>query len=274
MTFPKISLVTPTLNQAGFLPQMLDSIIRQDYPNLEHIVVDAMSTDSTPRILESYASRPGVRIIREPDNGQSDGINKGTRAATGEIASWLNSDDLLCPGALDQMAGAFIKNPGATVICGTGAKVDREGNLIRWVPYRPFNRQHLRTALQVIQPAIFYKRNIFLEVGGLDCSLNYAMDWDLLIRLARNREVISIPDKIAQLRMYEETKTSSGGWDRMREIGMLGRRHNGILDWNYLSLSLRNLVIMSQSNVLRRVVDAFFWQISRHTPLMVSGWPA
>ena len=269
--FPKITIVTPTYNQAEFLPETLVSIEAQNYPNLEHIIVDALSTDRTPEITAEYAHRTGARVIREGDRGQSDGINKGMRAATGDIVSWLNSDDTLEDGALAAIARAFEQNPTAVAICGVGSKMDRSGALIRTVPFRPFEWRRLRTALEYIQPATYFRLEAWMKAGGLDEDLHYAMDWDLLIKLHRQGPIVPIPDRIARIRYYEDTKTSTGGWKRAAEIARIGRRHNGPLDLNNLSYVARNLV--APVPLLRRAVDALFWKIGEHYPVMVCGWP-
>jgi len=272
MSPPRITLVTPTYNQAEFLPEMLRSVDAQDYPNLEHIVVDALSTDATPRLL-AEASAPHRRILREADRGQSDAINKGMSIGEGDIAGWLNSDDRLRPGALHAVANAFQAHPSATVVFGTGSRIDRGGSVVREIPHRPFDRSLLASAFYVLQPAMFFRREVFLEVGGLDENLEYAMDWDLLIRLARGRDVISIPDPIADLRCYPETKTASGGWRRMREIAEIGRRHNGILDRNHVSCVVRECVGATGCGPLKWCVDQFFWHAFPKRSLMVEGWP-
>lgn len=273
---PTISIVTPTYNQGHFIRDTLRSIQEQNYPGLEHIVVDAVSTDETPKILAEYAATtPNVKIICEPDKNQSDAINKGKRAATGEVVAWLNSDDVLCPGALLKIGEAFRDHPNASVIYGLGAKTDRDGNVMKWVPFREFSRRNLATSYRVIQPAMFYKRSVYNEVGGLDESLEYAMDWELLIRLAKGREVIAINEKIAMLRCYEQTKTSTGGWKRMEEIAAIGRKHNGPLDLNFLSFQIRNtLSRFGPPRWLARVVDGFFFKLAEFRPIMIVGWPA
>jgi len=271
MVLPAISIVTPTFNQAGFLPDTLESVVSQKYPDLEHIVVDAMSTDATPEILETYSKRPRVKVLREKDNGQSDGINKGVALATGEIVSWLNSDDVLEPGALEAVARAFEDHPRAVAVCGIGSKMDRKGELIRTVPFRRFDPVRLRTALEFIQPATFYRRSAWEAVGGLQEDLHYAMDWDLLIRLAKVGEIISFPARVARIRYYEDTKTSTGGWKRAAEIARIGRKHNGVLDLNAVSFLVRDNC--PKVRLLRRAVDTVFWRISKKFPVMVLGWP-
>ncbi|PWU08129.1 MAG: hypothetical protein C5B47_05135 [Verrucomicrobia bacterium] len=267
----RISLITPTFNQAEFIEETIQSVLDQKYPDLEWIVIDALSTDSTPQILARYAHLPWLKIIREADEGQSDAINKGMRLATGTIASWLNSDDLLVRGALHHIAQAFLDHPAATVIYGRGAKINRSSELLRVVPYRPFDRKRLATALEAVQPAIYFRRDVFWEAGGLRKDLAYAMDWDLLIRLAQRGEVIALDTLIAKIRYYENTKTATGGWKRMREIAQIGKHHNGFLDWNHLSFKIRQLT--PRLPLARKIVDEFFWRMARTRPIMVLSWP-
>jgi glycosyltransferase involved in cell wall biosynthesis len=271
---PTISVITPTYNQAEFIEETLLSIEAQAYPNLEHIVVDALSTDATPEILARFADRLPMRVLREADRGQSDGINKGMRMATGEIVCWLNSDDRFRPDALRKVGETFAANPKAGVVFGRGAKVARDGREIYTVPFRPFNRRHLRTAYRVVQPAMFFRRDLYLEIGGLDEDLHYAMDWDLLIRLAAKCEVLAIDETLAEIRYYDDTKTSTGGWKRMLEIAEIGRRHNGPLDFNFISYRVRTAVARLDSRLAEKVTDEVLRRIVfRSAPVMVQGWP-
>jgi glycosyltransferase involved in cell wall biosynthesis len=271
---PKITVVTPTYNQAEFIEETLLSIEEQKYPNLEHVVVDALSTDATPQILERFKDRLPMRVLREGDRGQSDGINKGMRLASGEIVCWLNSDDRFRPGALHRVARAFMENPDAGVVFGRGAKVRRDGTEIYTVPFRPFNRRHLRTAFRVVQPAMFFRRDLYLEIGGLDEDLHYAMDWDLLIRLAAKCDtVVAIEDTLAEIRYYDDTKTSTGGWKRMCEISDIGRRHNGALDLNYVSYRIRSAVARLDSRLAEKITDEILRRVWGDRPVMVQGWP-
>ena len=273
---PTISVITPTFNQGHFIRDTLRSVQEQNYPGLEHIVVDAVSTDDTPQILAEYAAAyPRVTVICEPDSGQSEAINKGKRVAQGEIVSWLNSDDVFCPGALQKIGEVFRDNPDAVVVYGLGAKMDRVGKINRWVPYREFSRRALATAYRVVQPAMFYRRDRYWEVGGLDEDLHYAMDWELLLKLSRGgKKVIAINEPIAMLRCYENTKTETGGWKRTREIAMIGRKYNGPADLNYLSYRIRDFVWRrGKPRWLVRVVDGFFFKLAEYHPIMVLGWP-
>jgi len=308
----RISIVTPSLNQCGFIPEMLASLGSQDYPDWEHVVFDAGSTDGsveawreweergklrngemekwgngetqklstgeieTCRHAETEILRNGerrVRVFVEPDGGQSDAINKGMRVATGEIVGWLNADDVLLPGALAKVAEAFKKNPDAVVVYGVGAKTDLEGREIKRVPFRKFVSLRLRKAWELIQPAMFFRRDAYWKVGGLDESLHYAMDWDLLLKLAKIGNVVAIPDHLANIRYYPETKTNTGGWKRMREIARIARSHNGALDRNFLSFQIRDCLAKQSMRLPRRLFDHICWNLFKDPPLMVQGWP-
>lgn len=269
----KISLITPTYNQAEFLPQTLESLRLQADSEFEHIVIDAMSSDATPQILAAWSAETGARVVREPDTGQSNAINKGARLASGDIIGWLNSDDILCPGALSAIRSGFEANPDAVVVYGLGSRMNRAGEFVRTVPFREFNRSDLRTAYRVVQPAMFFRRDVFLRIGALDESLEYAMDWELLIRLAAAGDVVSIPHEIARIRYYDETKTSTGGWKRMREIAEIGKKYNGSWDPNYVSYSVRTAVAKLPGRVWKWAADQVLWRVWGDRPVMVQGWP-
>jgi GT2 family glycosyltransferase len=185
----------------------------------------------------------------------------------------LNSDDVFLPGALAKVAEAFEKNPDAVVVYGVGAKTDLEGREIKRVPFREFVSSRLRSAWEMIQPAMFFRRDAYWKVGGLDESLHYAMDWDLLLKLAKVGEVVAIPDHLANIRYYPETKTNTGGWKRMREIARIARSHNGVLDRNYLSFQIRDLLVKQPMRLPRRLFDHVCWNLFKDPPLMVQGWP-
>jgi glycosyltransferase involved in cell wall biosynthesis len=275
-TLPQITLVTPSLNQAHFIEKMLASVRAQDYPNLEHLVMDACSTDGTLDILKRAEGPAGYHWISARDSGQSDAINKGIRQATGEVVGWLNADDELFPGALRAIGEAFARHPKATVVYGAGAKITEDGQLQKEVPAKPFSRSLLAAAFYFLQPSMFFTRSAFLDVNGLDESLHYAMDWDFLLKLPKTAEFVSIPDKIGKLRCYGATKSSTGGWPRMREIASIGRRHHGILDRNASVFAVRDRVGRLGNPKIRTLLQNL---IDRAQPrifgkdCMVEGWP-
>ena len=268
----RLSIITPSLNQAIFAPEMLSSLKGQSYPDLEHIVYDAGSTDGVIDIWKKAESEGKLKLFVEPDRGQSDAINKGMRVATGEIVGWLNSDDVLLLGALRTVAEAFSRNPKAVVVIGTGGRMDSKGQLLKIVPSSRLSVDRLKSAFEIIQPAMFFRRDAYWKVGGLDESLHYAMDWDLLLKLSKIGKVVTIPQHLANIRYYEETKTNTGGWKRMREIARIGRRHNGPLDRNNLSFQIRDLLSKQPFRLPRSLFDHLCWNLFKDPPLMVQGW--
>jgi glycosyltransferase involved in cell wall biosynthesis len=271
---PSISLVTPTLNQAGTLRETLDSICAQDVLPHEHLIYDALSTDATADILGEYAETlPWMRLTREADEGQSDAIDKGIRAASGEIVGWLNSDDYLHPGALRIVGETFAKHPEAPLVYGGGCKVDRAGNLIKRVRPLPYDYGLLARAFYFLQPAMFFRRDTYLKVGGLDRSLEFAMDWDLVLKLATQGDFVAVDADLASLRCYEGTKSCGGGWKRAREIAGIGRRHNGFFDPNNLVFVAKSLLGLVPFESFRRRVDGGIHMLYGKPGPMVEGWP-
>ncbi len=273
MELPSITVVTPSYNQGGYIAETIRSVAEQNYPNLEHLVIDAKSTDQTLEVLAGFAHLPDLRWISEKDRGQSDAINKGIRMAQGEIVGWLNSDDYYHPGALQAIGRAFAENPGAGLVYGAGTKVNADGSVQKEIPFRPFDRRRLRSAFYILQPSMFFRRDLFTQVGGLTESLHYAMDWELLLKFPKNTPMVAIPEKIAQLRCYPNTKTSTGGWQRMQEIAGIGRQFHGPLDINYLSFCARRAIAPLHNRALQTLVDKACDRVFGVGRYMVDGWP-
>lgn len=274
---PSIGVITPSFRQAGFIGEMIESVRAQEYPALEHWIVDAKSDDGTAEVVARYAS-PKLRWICEPDRGQSDAINKGMRLAGTEIVGWLNADDLYLPGALHAVGAAFRDHPDAAVVYGGGVKMDAAGAVLKEVPAHPYDRRTLRNLFYVLQPSLFFRRNLFLEVGGLNEASHYAMDWELMLRFPREACVVVIPQMLSRLRCYPDTKTALGGWKRMREIAEIGRKYNGLWDRNHLLFKAREFVSgISQPRLQRlgrRVVDELSDRLFGWDGCMVQGWPS
>lgn len=224
---PLVSIITPSYNQVEFIRDTIESVLNQDYENLEYIVVDGGSTDGTLDILKEYEGR--LKYISEPDNGQSDAINKGFRMASGQIVAWLNSDDVYEPGCVRKAVKAFRDNPDASMIYGNGYIIDRAG--VKQESFR-FCREFSLWALvhiwdYIMQPATFFRMSDVQAVGYLDESLNWVMDWDLWIKLSLRRDVVYLSDHLACSREYGDTKTSKGMEKRLEEILGLMRRASG-----------------------------------------------
>jgi glycosyltransferase involved in cell wall biosynthesis len=222
---PLVSIVTPSYNQGQFIREAIESVLTQDYPNIEYLVVDGGSRDSTLDVLRCYHRR--VRWISEPDGGQADAINKGVAMTRGDIVAWLNSDDVYTPGAVSRAVEEIQAYPAVALVYGQAEEIDRSGAVIG--PYTqigPFDLQRLIHRLDfIVQPATFFRRAPFLAVGGLDTSLSYCFDYDLWIKLSLRFPAHYIPEVLARSRVYPETKTASGGLERLKEIERMIRRY-------------------------------------------------
>ncbi|MCK4348108.1 MAG: glycosyltransferase [Thermoplasmatales archaeon] len=205
---PKISIITPSLNQGQFIERTILSILNQDYPNIEYIVMDGGSTDNTVEILKKYADR--LIWKSEPDKGQSDAINKGFRMATGEILAWLNSDDTYKAGAIKTMAGYLIEHPEADMVYSDGEIVDVNDKVIGVFKSGSVNlRGWLYCGgINIFQPGVFFKNSVIEKIGLLDESLHYNMDTDYWIRMAQTGlSMRHIEKPLARLRWHKAAKT-------------------------------------------------------------------
>jgi hypothetical protein len=224
---PLVSVVMPSFRQARFLRAAIDSVLDQDYHNLELLVVDGGSDDGTREILASYGGR--LQFTSEPDRGQSHAIDKGWQRARGQIVAWLNSDDRYAPGAVRAAVTALAANPDAAMVYGEGELIAEDGSpLGRFRGTRAFDLWQLIHASDfIMQPTVFLRAERLREVGPLDEGLHYAMDWDLWIRIACRWPVAYVPQVLAATREYAATKTARGGWRRLRELQRIALRHAG-----------------------------------------------
>lgn len=207
---PLISIVTPSYNQAQFLPRTINSVLDQEYPNLEYIVQDGGSKDGSADILRRFDNRL-TRWCSARDRGQTNAINLGFAGTTGEIMAWLNSDDLLLPGALNYVAHYFEKHPDVDVIYGSRYIIDENDLEIgRWM-MPPHDDAFLRWVDYVPQETLFWRREIWERAGGkVDESFDFAMDWDLLLRFqAAGAKFACLPRYLGAFRVTENTKTTT-----------------------------------------------------------------
>ena len=206
----RISVVTPSYNQGRFLDQTIRSVLDQNYPQLEYIVQDGGSKDETPGILAHWRQRL-AHCESGRDRGQAHAVNLGFRHATGNILAWLNSDDLLLPGALHYVGKYFQRHPEIDVVYGHRVLIDHEGRKIgRWV-LPPHDDTILSWADYVPQETMFWRREIWEKVGGaVDESFQFALDWDLLLRFrAAGARFRRLPRFLGAFRVHPEQKTSA-----------------------------------------------------------------
>ncbi|MEW5975387.1 MAG: glycosyltransferase family 2 protein [Acidobacteriota bacterium] len=222
---PLVSIVTPSFNQGRFIEETIQSVLSQDYSSLEYLVMDGGSTDNTLDVLRRYESR--LRWVSEPDRGQSHAINKGFARARGEIVAWLNSDDTFVQGAVNKAVRHFQKNPDVMMVYGEGYLIDEQSQVKQRFPAtEPFNLWRLiYYGDYILQQTVFMRKEVFDQVGMLDESLHYGMDWDLWIRIGKRFRIDYIPEFLGNLREYSAAKTFSGGLARFEELVRIMRRH-------------------------------------------------
>jgi glycosyltransferase involved in cell wall biosynthesis len=211
---PRISIITPSWNQRGFIGATIDSVLGQGYPNLDYVIVDGDSTDGTLDILRGYGE--AVRWMSEPDRGQAHALNKGLRMTTGDVIGFLNSDDVYEPGALLAVGRFFAGHPEAHWVTGRCRTIDERDNEIRrpitayknaWLQLRSYRALLLLNYMS--QPATFWTRTAGEEVGDFDESLRYAMDYDYWLRLGRRHRLWLIDRYLASFRVHAASKAGA-----------------------------------------------------------------
>jgi GT2 family glycosyltransferase len=226
---PRISIVTPSYNQAHLIERTIRSVLDQAYPNLEYIVQDGASRDGTAEVLARFSDRLH-HWESVPDRGQTDAINRGFQHASGDILAYLNSDDLLLPGALSAVARYFMAHPEIDVVYGHRILIDEQDREIgRWV-LPPHDDRVLSWADYVPQETLFWRRRAWEKLGSrFDETFQFAMDWDLLLRLRdAGARFKRLPRFLGAFRIHERQKTSASISDLgMQEMSRLRQRTLG-----------------------------------------------
>jgi glycosyltransferase involved in cell wall biosynthesis len=235
-TTPLVSIVTPTFNMGRFLPETMDSVLSQNYPNIEYIVVDAASTDNTVEILKDYELRfPGrFTWISEPDRGQSDAVNKGFLRSRGEIFTFLNSDDTYLPGAVSRAVEAMQANPSAAVVYGDAYYTAEDNSIYRRYPVDPYDYARLGSLCHICQPAAFLRAAAFREAGMLDTSLHLTLDYDLWLKISERHPLLKIDHFLAKSRMWADNKTLSRRRVTFQEVVRILKKHRGYVPLNWV----------------------------------------
>ncbi len=221
---PTISVVTPTFNAAATIEETLASIQSQNYPALDHVVVDGGSTDGTVELLQREAEAGRLRFVSEPDNGLSDAFNKGVRMATGDVIAWLNADDTYEPGALNAVGAAIAAEPAAEwavgrcrIMGGDGVESRKAVTAYKNFLLKRFSLRLYLTNNFVSSPATFVRRDVLDEIGLLDERFKYSADYDLWLRLARRGKPVYVDADVAKFRMADDSLSITGFEDQFVE---------------------------------------------------------
>lgn len=256
IVWPRITLITASYNKEAYIEEAIRSVLLQNYPNLEYIIIDGASTDNSIEIIKKYKKWLAY-WVSEPDQGQANAINKGIKKASGEIVSWVHADDMLFPGACYEMAKAFMAHPDAALIYGEGAKIDKNNKVVKKVLSRKYNPDLLKTKCYIFQPSTFLKKCAISDAGALDESLHYWMDWDLYLRICKNYPAKNIEQQIGMWRTHEGTKTLTGEYsEQRREIALIGKKNNGLFDRNNVTFWLLNAFNLAEE---RTSLSVFRW---------------
>jgi glycosyltransferase involved in cell wall biosynthesis len=230
-----VSIVTPSYNQAQFLVEVLESVKNQNYPRVEHIVVDGASTDSSVAILREYSAKPGwehLKWISEPDRGQSDALNKGFRMATGDLVGWLNSDDRYRPGCFEAVLAATCQHPQADIYYGDYTWIDEHNKYIQIRREIEFSRFVLgyHRVLYIPTTSTFFRRRVFDDGNWIDTAYYYAMDYEFFLRLASAGYCFQhIPKLLADFRWHSQSKSGSQSVKQLTEHDDIARLYSPLL---------------------------------------------
>ncbi len=251
--WPRISVVTPSYNQAQYIEATIRSVLLQGYPNLEYFVMDGGSTDGSVAIIRRYDAWI-TQWVSEPDRGQTHAINKGLAQATGQIFTWLNSDDMLLPNALHHVALLYAQKPGAVGWVGGCYLISPDGRLLTTEMPRGLTQAELADWYHtgyIFQPACFFAADAYRKVGRLDESLHYAMDFDLWLRLAAEGEYVATDKILAAAVIHDAAKSQAMRADMHAETIALQ------IKYGYEELAARRVTrLMSHPPLSRQIQKA------------------
>ncbi len=219
----KVSIITPSFNQAHFLEQTIQSVLGQNYVCLEYLLVDGASTDGSLEIIHKYADK-FAWWASEPDAGQAEAINKGLHRAQGEYVAWLNSDDIYLPGAIERAVSTFKQHPEVGLVFGDVLAIDQNGQSTNHLRYGDWSLLDLMAFRVIGQPSVFMRRSVLEQAGYLDPSYHYLLDHQLWLRLGQFAEIRYIPETLSAARFHPESKN-------VAQATQFGEEAFRILEW-------------------------------------------
>lgn len=234
---PRITIVTPSYNQGQYLEETIQSVLCQQYPNVEYLIIDGNSNDNTINIIKKY-EKYITYWCSEKDVGQANAINKGFSKATGDILMWLNSDDMLMPNVLQLVAKKYLENPNALYFGNClHFKYQKEALISRGsdVSFGYKNNQ-LSEVDFIIQPSSFWSREIWETVGFLNEELHYGFDWEWFLKVEQKYPLVPISECISLYRIHESHKSALGGYKRQEELLEIYQTYNPLMAKLYRNL--------------------------------------
>lgn len=241
--YPKITIITPSFNQAEFLERTIKSVIDENYPNLEFIIIDGGSTDGSVEIIRKY-EKYLTYWVSEKDNGQSHAINKGLHIATGDWVAWQNSDDIYYPGVFKIVADAAYANPEAGLIIGDMNLIDEDDRLIRDMHYvRPTYEAMVAEGMVLSNQAAFWRSDVHDSIGMMDESLHLGFDFDWFLRLTKYTKAISVNKCLGAFRIHGLAKTQKMPTENLEIHHMIRLRHQAYMPaWKVKSYKIKRLI--------------------------------
>jgi glycosyltransferase involved in cell wall biosynthesis len=204
---PLVSIITPSFNQSSFLGETINSVINQNYKNIEYIIIDGGSTDNSIEIIKKYEKNLAY-WVSEIDKGQSDAINKGFKKVSGDLICWVNSDDVLYPEFVSKRVDQFEKNNNISMIYGdVDQGWDIQNKVIRKGAQQTWSEMITTGIVKIPQMSAIWKKEIFNTLGGLDINLNVLLDWEYFIRIAEKYEILYYPGSVAFFRQHKDAKS-------------------------------------------------------------------
>jgi len=260
----KLSIITPSYNQGRFIKKTFESILDQNINfELEYILVDAVSKDETSKIVEEFSPKFKTRgidfiYICEKDNGQSDAINKGWKIATGDLTTYLNSDDYYEPDVLQKVVDYFVNNPNIKWAYGGWNLVKKNSMIFSTISPQKYSKNTLLNYCNIGQPSCFFRKELLDEVGMLDENLHLAMDYDLWLRFASKYDAGIIGKIISNMRYYSEAKSSTKVTAQLLEALQVGKKHTQLFSFRRFAqyfFYLRGLVaiLLKVSKIQRNI---------------------